>query len=522
MPSTVTAIAPLLPTEGPAAPRPGDGPVDGRPGAEGATVPLRDRLVGAGVVLALLLVLGTTALWRVLDDDAVGTPESATAPGAAAPGQGPGTTDDPDVWPVELQPLVEFVERERGGRFVGPVPVEYLDEAAYRDAIAEETSDTTPEDTADLEVWEAQLRALGLVDPGTDLDAALDQLYGEGTLAFYDDDEEVVRVLGTNLDVARQVTLVHELTHVWQDQHGFLDELDELDDTAAYVLQTLAEGDASRIETRFVDQLSSSERDDYVAQSNEQAGGVDLDGVPPVLLAAFASPYVVGEQFVSLLDELGGNEEVDAAFAARPAAEADLLLPTRYLDGDRPIEVEEPSVPDGAERLDGGDFGAVSWLLTLSERIDPREALDLTDLWGGDAAVVYREGERVCTAVAYQGRTPEGTRSGLASIEQWAAASPRLGATGELVGDSAVLRSCEPTGGEPLAAGRSQVALEYPATRLEAAVEALVEGYDLFGALCFGDALVRLVPYEDMAAGVLYDPVESGPLVDAAIEECLG
>ena len=483
-------------------------------------MPLRDRLIAAGVVLALLAVLGTAAAWRVLDDDTSPT-ESATAPAPAPEATGPSSTADPEEWPIELEPLVEFVERERGGPFTNPVRVEYLEEDEYRDAVVGETTDTTPEDAADLEIWEGQLRALGLVDPGVDLQDALDQLYGEGTLAYYDDEEDVVRVLGTRLDIAHQVTLVHELVHAWQDQHGFLDDYRELDDTPAYVLQTLAEGDASRIETAFVDTLSSGELEDYYDQSADQARGIDLDGVPEALLASFAGPYLLGEQFVSVLDHIGGNDEVDTAFEQLPASEADLMDPTRYLDGILPVEVAEPAVPAGAELLDAGPFGATSWLITLAERIDPRDALDLVDRWAGDSAVIYRVDGRTCTAVAYQGQAPTDLDLAMARIGEWADASAGLAATAERVGDTAVLRSCEPTDGGAEVAGRSQTSVQYPATRLEAAVQALDEGASLEEALCFGDALVDQVTYQQMDDGVLYLPGQSRDLVDRAAEACL-
>ena len=104
-----------------------------------------------------------------------------------------------------------------------------------------------------------------------------------------------------------------------------------------------------------------------------------------MLVASFGSPYVVGEPFVDILDQQGGNAKVDAALADPPAAEADLLDLARYLDGVPPRR-RSPSrpVPAGAEHLDGGQFGAVSWLLTLAERVDPREALEIADGWGGD------------------------------------------------------------------------------------------------------------------------------------------
>ena len=156
-----------------------------------------------------------------------------------------------------------------------------------------------------------------------------------------------MKVLGTELDVAHRVTLVHELTHAWQDQQGYLDKLDDLEDGQAYSLQALAEGDATRVENAYVDSLSNSELDDYDRQTAQQGEDVDLDGVPDVLVASFGSMYAVGEPFVDILDQQGGNAEVDAALADPPESEADLLDISRYLDGWRRSRSTSPRCPPG-------------------------------------------------------------------------------------------------------------------------------------------------------------------------------
>src|SRR5690349_12719166 len=114
------------------------------------------------------------------------------------------------------------------------------------------------------------MRALGLLDQDTDLQDAIDQSYGECTLAFYDTENVKIRVLGTDVYVARRVTLVHELVHAWQDQQGFLEGYDEMEDTEAFILQTLVEGDATRIEDLYIETLSSDDFDDYQDQSAQQ------------------------------------------------------------------------------------------------------------------------------------------------------------------------------------------------------------------------------------------------------------
>jgi hypothetical protein len=502
-PSTVAAISfPELPGP-PGAPGPPSATEpDGSSPTPPVGVPARDRLLGVGVVVVLFAVLAATAGWRVMRDDTTSTAAFVDPTGQPGPSTStPSTTPTEDQWPVEVQPLVAFVEQHRGGNFDHPVPITYLSEADYQAAATTEAQDPANQDPAADEAFVGQLRSLGLAGQSLDLGASTEQLYGEGTLAFYDPEANEIKVLGTDLDVAHRVTLVHELTHAWQDQRGFLDKLDELDDTEAYTLQALAEGDAMRIEDEYVDTLSNSERDAYDSQSSDQAGESDLSGIPDVLVAAFSSPYVLGAPYVKVLDDQGGNSQIDAAMADPPPAEADLMVVRRYLDGVQPVAVDEPSVPAGAERLDGAPFGAVSWLMTLSERIDPRDALDLVDRWAGDQSVVYRQDGRTCTAAAYRGQTPADTDLAATRIGQWAQSSPALDASVERAGDVAVLRSCEAAAGDEDIVGRAQTALQYPAIRTEITWELLDAGSNLDDAICFADAVVDNLTVDDVESG---------------------
>lgn len=482
-------------------------------------IPRRDWLLGGLVVVALLAILAGTAVWRIArsEETALEAPPATTAP-VAPDDEG----DDPEVWPLEIQPLAEFVEQHRGGPFDHPIPIEYLEEADYEAAVTESSGLETDEDRAELEEWAAQMRSLGLLAPGVDVEAALNQLYGEGTLAFYDEDAEVIKVLGSNFDIAHQVTLVHELTHAWQDQHGFIPDLDELDDTAASTVQGLLEGDANRIEAIFVDSLSSKERRQYDEQSQDQGEEVDLSGVPGVLVSGLGSPYALGEPFVAILDEQGGNGEVDAALADPPPADADLLEPQRYIDGITPLEVAEPATPAGAERIDGGDFGALSWLMVLGERIDPRDALAVTDTWAGDQYVAYRLDGRVCTAIAFRAETPADTGVAADRMNQWGSASVGLDATVEIVADDVVLRSCDPVPGSPASqpADRTELSLAYAALRVQIFSEAIGEDFSIDESRCIGDHFARAITPEQMQDGAANDPSVGQRLGPQAVDAC--
>ena len=143
---------------------------------------------------------------------------------AISPSSGP---DHPDKWDPRVAELVTFVQEKRHLTFEHPVAVEFLDAKAY---------------SADCLRWyavgrgdrpgrrgrERAARRVGLA-PKVDLAASAGELMDGGTLVYYDSIENRVTVRGTELSTALRVTLVHELTHVLQDQNFDLERTFETD-----------------------------------------------------------------------------------------------------------------------------------------------------------------------------------------------------------------------------------------------------------------------------------------------------
>src|SRR3954454_6853889 len=144
--------------------------------------------------------------------------------------------------------------------------------------------------------------------------SASNSLNDDGTLAVYNPGDKRVRVRGTEMTPALRVTLVHELTHAAQDQHFDAGRhLDTQGEAAAF--RALLEGDAMRIEDRYIDQFSDDERKAYEDQADKDFSDSEakLTDVPPAVTAYFAAPYTLGRQLVQLLDDQGGNSAVDDA-----------------------------------------------------------------------------------------------------------------------------------------------------------------------------------------------------------------
>ncbi|HEV3402229.1 MAG TPA: hypothetical protein VG078_10455, partial [Acidimicrobiales bacterium] len=343
----------------------------------------------------------------------------------------------PERWDPRVAPLAEFVERERGHRFTHPVHVDFLTAAEYTERTRTDEESLAPEDVEDVEQGEALLRAFGLIAGDVRLLDTVNELSDTGTLAYYDSQEERVVVRGTEITPLLNLTLVHELTHVLQDQVFDLDRFDEDDESVTdgqlAAFQALVEGDADRIESEYFESLSEQEQE--AAEGAAEGGAAALEDEEPsqAIAAMFAAPYVLGDALVALLDAVA-DAKIDEAFVKPPATEEHILDPFKYLDAEGARSLDPPDV-GGLEVVDSGDFGAVAVLVVLAERVELRQALTAATGWGGDAYAVFRRDGRTCARINITGDTPSDTEELDAALGAWVAAAPPNTATTTRNGD---------------------------------------------------------------------------------------
>jgi hypothetical protein len=410
----------------------------------------------------------------------------------------------PDEWDARVLDLVHVVERERGALFDHPVHVEFLTPEEYSERTRTDEGALSDEEKAEIEQVEGAMRALGLLSGDTDLLEAGNELSDTGTLAYYDPADERVVVRGTEVTPGLAVTLVHELTHVLQDQVFDLDRYREADEDEEpttgeeFAFDTLVEGDAGRIEQQYLEDL-----DESVRQQIDEEGEVGLEefeeaDIPAALTSLFGSIYGFGEAFVTILDSAEG-ESVDEAFANPPITEEQVLDPFAYFDLDGPDPVDTPDT-DGAEAFDDGDFGAVTLMVVLAERIDPRQALNAAIGWGGDAYALFPRDGRSCVRLNVTGDTPDDTAELADAIAAWVDAAPAGVASTSRDGDIVHLESCDPGDDSVAGSGGSMTAIEMAVARTYIAAGALDEGAEEDQARCFGSALVNGLDLEEIAS----------------------
>ena len=433
-----------------------------------------------------------------------------------------GEDDIPSEWDARVLDLVQFVERERGAVFDHPVPVDFLTPEEYSERTRTDEGSLSDEETEEIEQFEGELRALGILSGDTSLIDATNDLTDTGTLAYYDSGEERVVVRGTEVTPGLAVTLVHELTHALQDQVFAIDRYREADEEPTsgetFAFDSLVEGDADRIDQLYTASLDQATQDAIDAEN--EAGYEEYqaatDDVPVALDALFGALYGLGDSFIAVLESAG--ESVDGAFDDPPVTEEQVFDPFGYLDGDDPVAVDVPDT-DGEEAFDEGDFGAVSLMVVLAERIEPRQALAAATGWGGDAYVVFPRDGRTCIRVDVTGDSS-------AETDELADALRRLGGgrAGER-GDHVPHRRHRPPRvvrpGRGLGrggTGGSALALDLAVTRSYAAADALEDGADPDAARCFGSALVERLTDDELADESPTPAVRRK--VAAIIEEC--
>lgn len=442
------------------------------------------------------------------------------------PNDGP---SHPDAWDPRVLDLVSFAEEHRALTFEHPVAIDFLDEAEYAEVTRTEEAGLTDEERDDIRRAEGLLRAVGLASSDVDLLESVNDLSSGGTLAFYDADAERITVKGTELSVAVRVTLVHELVHVLQDQWFDIGE-DRFEafatDGERAAFRALVEGDATRIEDGYVEQLSAADRRGYEEASD--AIGTDarasLAEVPSALVAMQQAPYLFGADLLELVASRGGNRAIDDLFTDPPSTEEQLFDPTAYFADDTADEVATPSLPPGVEdAIDEGDFGYAAWLFVLGDRIDPIRAWQAADGWGGDAYVAYELDGRTCVRVAFVGDTVADTAFMRSAMDEWVATMPAGTANVGEDGPAVVLESCDPDDDVEIN-DRSLEVLQLPLIRVELALSVIDELDVPIGVgLAFGSCTMRNVAYEDFAVlATAESEQEAAPAISAVQAAQLG
>ena len=394
----------------------------------------------------------------------------------------------PAKWDPRIAPIARQVEKLRGLKFKHPVDVKFLSVKEFEQEVGVDASQLTDEDRTEMKQQEAALRALGLIDSDTDMLKAVDTAQKSAVLALYDFNKKEILVRGSKLDAQRRVTLAHELTHVLQDQHFNLNELQEkaaestTSDTSVFT--GLVEGDASRIEDLYLEKLSAKDKAEHERLTASEGERVESESgdVPEIVQFVFGAPYAFGPANATVLAEDGGNAAVNDALTGPVPTSRMFIQPGVVSKGQ---EVEEPQIPAGATAVgEDAAIGAFDVYLLLASQIDAVQALSAADGIAGGRQTSFEKGKRVCTRVELAADGRDAATVARRALREWAKARPKEGSV-KVFDKELGFEACDP--GKVARApsdARFRDAAEILATRSAVTVEAVKNGLDGPTARC--------------------------------------
>jgi Tfp pilus assembly protein PilF len=249
-----------------------------------------------------------------------------------------------------------------------------------------------------MQVSDALLTLLGVIEPDVDLEKLMADLYTEQLAGYYDLEEKAFYVLeGEEQTALDQIVIAHEYTHALQDQHFSLEALtdESLDSDQRSAFDALVEGDATLAMTLYAtDHIPVFDR----LQSISGAGGFEsevLDTSPAFIREMQLFPYKAGLTFVIALYDSGGWAAVDEAYESPPLSTEQVLHPERYRGGDKPEEVPLPDLAaelgDDWREAESDVLGELGLRLSLAQYVGPSAAMMAAEGWAGDRYALLQQ-----------------------------------------------------------------------------------------------------------------------------------
>ncbi len=363
-----------------------------------------------------------------------------------------GSSDSyPTAWDPKLREIATDVARIRGLKFEHPVSVQFLADAKFRRDVGAAGKNTAA-DRRRADKATQELRALGLVTGKVDLLKSVNAERQSRVLAYYSPERKVIVVRGTDaLDIATRVTLAHEMTHALQDQHFDLDALQKRvaadRDSSPDALAAIIEGDANRVEARYLRGLSKPDRAAYLKANEAFANTADSEtgSVPAILRAGSEAPYRFGPPAIEVLLADGGNGAVNAVMTRGVFNQKVFLDPTSAIHAKKATHVPAAKLAKGERAVgESTSLGAFDGYQLLSSRLEPSNALSVARGWGGASNRTVRRQGDTCVRLAIRGANARASaRIGVAFTE-WAATLPPGMAEVAISGGLTTVRSCDP------------------------------------------------------------------------------
>jgi len=295
--------------------------------------------------------------------------------------------------------LEKTTSRLRGLSFKHKVDYQVVDRSDVHDLIDARLNEELPPEK--LEKVSIAYAKLGLIEAGVNLRDTVLALYSEQIAAFYDQKKKkLYSIRGLPFsEEFQKVLMVHELTHVLQDQNFDLSTLPldcKNNDDLALAALSLVEGDATLMFAQYMSEGARLGLKDLF--SSLTVGQKELIQAPRVIRKNLMFPYTEGIRFVTGLFHEGGWAPVNRAYKDLPQSTEQILHPEKYSGKrDDPVPISLPDFSSVAgkkwELLEDNVLGELNTRILFTEFLGSIRAIRPSRGWGGDRFHVYRADE---------------------------------------------------------------------------------------------------------------------------------
>lgn len=239
----------------------------------------------------------------------------------------------------------------------------------------------------DLEREGKLYELLGVIPEGYPYVERMLDAYSDRLLAFYSPELKFFVMVAKQNTRELEPVLVHELTHVLQDQHfdaeAMLDE--KLDNDRLLARTAIFEGDANRVMHRYqkVDVCSELTEDRILETMRERLKG--RGQIPRALELVMSFPYPYGERYLCELEKREGKESVARVFSRLPESTLEVVT------GDKSVSAPPMLDASAAEALHSDRLGAFTVVALLSNYLSLEKSYAFLKLWREDLARLSRE-----------------------------------------------------------------------------------------------------------------------------------
>ena len=306
--------------------------------------------------------------------------------------------DEVEVWVRDYYDVDEELVGEFERRFVG--------EDAWQQWMRDDVEDWANDEDSLVDFWEQIYRTLTLLSPDGDLVEFVADYQSEQFVGVYDSKKRqfVVLASGGEFDTIAELIYAHEYAHHVQNEkydYPFFHDCYQGDEDAHDALHALIEGDATRMEGAYINDVIGWDRYEALFDSPDTSSGGPPDEPDMFQFRQSQSlfTYYEGARFVidvALFSPCSGcaseRDRIDHAFANPPFTTEQVLTPKKFYDAEERFELKwgDEAFEDGWRVRSSTTIGRATWIILLNTLIDGDfdEVNSAHPGWRGDFATL--------------------------------------------------------------------------------------------------------------------------------------